>query len=70
MRFFSIIAMAFIVTGCAEPEPEQPAEIPAYDPQNPGPWCLAAAEVLGDPWLAPGQVQALLIIMENKGCLS
>jgi hypothetical protein len=48
-------------------EPTRPP-FPEYDPNNPGPWCVAASEILGNPWATPAQQQAALTTMNNRGC--
>lgn len=63
-----------VLVGCApatqttESQPKT-ASVPQYDPNNPGPWCAAAASFLGNPYGTPAQQMALLELMRNRGCL-
>lgn len=73
MRGLVVGAALVALAGCeaAEPLPvREPEPVPAYDPANPGPWCLGAASALGNPYADPALEAILIETMRNRGCMS
>lgn len=73
MRAILIIpALTLALFGCAEPTATSNSglrkPIPQYDPRNPMPWCMAAAELAQDPFIGPVERRMVLTRMEQSGC--
>ncbi|WP_417272733.1 hypothetical protein [Celeribacter halophilus] len=66
-----VFVALLVCAGCQTQEEYQatPKEIPQYDPQNPTAWCLAASDVLANPWLDDYRKVVLLETMRNRGCM-
>jgi hypothetical protein len=69
MKKVLLLAALSALPACIAEAPPQRQPIPVYDRANPGPWCSAALDLLGNPFGTPAEYQALLIAMENRGCL-
>lgn len=71
MKKIAFIVAVALLAGCQSQEENQsaPASIPQYDPANPTPWCLAASDILADPWLDDYRKEVVLETMRNRGCM-
>lgn len=70
------MALLLFLAGCDQDNGEvrgsgnSQTEIPEYDPNNPEPWCDFAGSFLGNQWATDAQHDAVLILMNNRGCLN
>ena len=75
MQLKNAVFILLLLLGCTESttdigSSDRSYNVPDYDPNNPGPWCAAAADVAQNPWLSEIKVQMLLATMQNRGCFS
>lgn len=71
MKKIALVAILAFLTGCQSQDVEKaaPTKFPQYDPKDPTPWCLAASDVLANPWLDDYRKEVLLETMRNRGCM-
>jgi len=63
-----VLIVAGILGACAEPPPPPPRALPDYNPDNPGPWCQAAAGMMGNEYLEDWEKLTLFEAMKGGGC--